>query len=133
MAQFSSNPGVGSSNSNTQTLWAPAHPEERSYYDGLFSIADTANAGSIAGKAAVSFFSLSGLDFSILKQVWDIADARGEHMLRREDFYVAMRLIAMAQAEKPLRKDTLVNGCRVELPMPRFRNVPPPPPPPPSP
>jgi len=127
MSQFASTPGGAGGAPQGQTDWSPSHPEERSYYDGLFSLADDGNTGSIAGKAAVNFFSRSGLDFSILKQVWDVADWKKQHFLRREDFYVSMRLIAMAQAGHQLSRDNLRQMGSQMLPMAKFQNTPAPP------
>ena len=45
---------------------------------------DTAGSGQLQGLQAVTFFKLSGLDVSILKNIWAIADARGNHFLSRE-------------------------------------------------
>lgn len=111
-----------------QTDWSPVHPEERAYYDQLFVIADIMKAGAIAGQAAVAFFSRSGLDTGILKQVWDVADCKQKYQLEKEDFYVAMRLIAMAQAgHQQLNRESLRHMGSQLMPIARFQGVPPPP------
>ena len=115
----------------------PTTPDEKAYYDQLFTIADTAATGQLQGLHAVNFFKLSGLDVGILKNVWTVADARQQHYLTREDFYVALRLIAMAQNNIPPTREKLHETAAIQLPYARFQNVPPPPastpPPPPSP
>lgn len=114
----------------------PSTPDEKAYYDQLFVIADTAATGQLQGLHAVNFFKLSGLDVGILKNVWSIADARQQHYLDREDFYVALRLIAMAQNNIPPTREKLLETVAIQLPYARFQSMPPPattPPPPPSP
>lgn len=88
-------------------------------------MADTAGTGQIQGLQAVTFFKTSGLDVGVLKHVWAIADARNQHFLDREAFYVAMRLIALAQAGQPaLTRERLVETLSIPLPYPRFQGVP---------
>ncbi|CAM9339025.1 unnamed protein product, partial [Laminaria digitata] len=66
----------------------------------------------------------------LVLQVWDIAGDPSLKYLRREDFYVAMRLIAMAQTSPgiPISSDRLAAESGVLLPLARMQNVPPPPP-----
>lgn len=49
--------------------WAPGTPEERAWYDNLFIQADTEGKSKVAGAAAVTFFTKSGLEIGVLKQV----------------------------------------------------------------
>ncbi|CAM9141989.1 unnamed protein product [Choristocarpus tenellus] len=83
----------------------------------------------LAGQPAVVFFTKSGLNFDTLKQVWDIADSAKNNYLRREEFWVAMRLLAMAQASpgQPLTAERVKTEGALPLPMPRMQGVPPPP------
>ena len=60
--------------------WSPS-PTEAEYYQSLFQIADISNSGRIAGRDAVNFFQKSGLDFTVLKDIWNIADAKQQHCL----------------------------------------------------
>lgn len=110
--------------------YAPTSAEEQAYYDALFQVADTAGAGQIQGLQAVTFFKTSGLDVGVLKHVWALADSRQMHSLDREAFYVAMRLIALAQAGQPaLTRERLLETLGLPLPYPRFQGVPVQPPP----
>lgn len=108
----------------------PSSAEEKAYYDALFQVADTAGTGQIQGLQAVTFFKTSGLDVAVLKHVWAVADARNQHFLDRDAFYVAMRLIALAQAGQPATaREQLLQSANVPLPYPRFQGVPIQPPP----
>jgi hypothetical protein len=48
--------------------WVPT-PAEQSYYDLLLSVAAGGVGGELAGKAAVDFFTRSGLEKPVLKAV----------------------------------------------------------------
>lgn len=49
--------------------WCPSDAGERMYYDQLYPLADPSQQGYITGANAVQFFTRSGLDKSILRQV----------------------------------------------------------------
>jgi hypothetical protein len=123
--RFNSNP-TGGVKPGTMSDWTPLSNEERQYYDSLFQSADTKNSGSLAGQAAVAFFTKSGLDINVLKQVWEIADSAKQNFLTRSEFYCAMRLIAMAQNSPgiPLSKEALLVEGSNPLPLPRFLGIP---------
>ena len=95
--------------------------KERPVYPSLFSRADPSNTGRVEGKAAVAFFSRSGLPMEILKDVWSLA-AGSEGFLDRERFYVALRLIALAQRGHTVTYESLQAIPEVDLP--QFNPVP---------
>ncbi|CAN0188360.1 unnamed protein product, partial [Scytosiphon promiscuus] len=66
----------------------------------------------------------------LAKKIWDISGDPGLNYLRPEDFHVAMRLIAMAQASPglPISVERLISESGSPLPLARMQNVPPPPP-----
>lgn len=57
-----------------EAKWTPSSPEERSYYDRLFMLADASKVGRLAGQSAVGFLGKSGLPFPILKEVSSFFD-----------------------------------------------------------
>ena len=83
-------------------------PEEKAYFDLLFAKADATHSGQISGGIAVVFLLTSRLPKEVLKGIWNIADCNKLSFLRRQDFYVAMRLISMAQVTHP--QFTLINS-----------------------
>jgi hypothetical protein len=91
--------------------WVPT-PEEKIAFDRLFDQADVQRTGKLWGRAAVQFFSRSALPKDVLRSVWEIADAAKQSVLGRPEFYVAMRLIAMAQhgVPPPLSHEALVRN-----------------------
>lgn len=71
---------------------------EQECYQLLFAEADPEGSGRLGGQQAVAFLSRSGLAKPALKQIWDVADSSGSGWLDREDFSVALRLVAHAQS-----------------------------------
>ena len=74
-------------------------PEEKAYFDQLFAKADANRSGQLSGSIAVGFLMTSGLQKEVLKEIWNIADCNQLSLLRPQDFYIAMRLISMAQVQ----------------------------------
>jgi len=75
---------------------------EVGYYQTLFAQVDTENSGSVGSQQAKTFLLSSGLDQSTLRTIWSIADThepRGR--LSPDEFGIAMRLVAHAQAGQP--------------------------------
>ncbi len=68
----------------------------------------------------------SGLGVPVLKEVWNLSDSMHQQFLRREEFYVACRLIAASQAGEPVTLARISDASR-PLPFARFSGVPPPP------
>ena len=58
--------------------WQPS-ADERAYYDQLFTIANSSRSGSVSGQEAVQFLSKSGLEVSVLKEVWNVSDSNNFH------------------------------------------------------
>lgn len=53
--------------------------------------------GKVGGKEAVTFFKSSGLSVEKLKEIWVIASQVSPAFLTKDEFYVALRLIAYEQ------------------------------------
>lgn len=104
--------------------WSPRSPSEQQYFDSLFQMADVQGQGFIGGANAVAFFSKSGLDKSVLREVWSLSDIQRNSCLNRSGFYIAMRLIAMAQLGEPISLERLREKGRDSIPLPRFQGVP---------
>lgn len=97
------------------------------YFDRLFAAADTAKSGALSGRDAVGFLTKSGLPRETLKTIWTTANPSGSPVLRRNDFYVAMRLVSLAQAGKPVSTATFLENMTTQLRPPMFEGLAPPP------
>lgn len=100
---------------------------EGPYFEALWQVADASQAGALAGKDAVKFFMNSQLQPPLLREVWSIADASQRHFLGRAEFFVALRLIAIAQSgnltEAAQLKPSLDRTAKTALPLPRFAGL----------
>ena len=68
---------------------------EHGLYSNLWSQAAKEET-TLGGKDAVAFFKRSGLPVDELKKIWLIAARTSAAYLTRDDFYLALRLIAYA-------------------------------------
>ena len=71
---------------------------------------------TLGGKEAVTFFKRSGVPVEKLKQFWLIAARTNAGYLTRDEFYLALRLIAYEQHKIPAEERTLLMDYDVGLP-----------------
>ncbi|KAL4087635.1 hypothetical protein PRIC1_013524 [Phytophthora ramorum] len=107
--------------------WVPPSPQEQQYYDVLFSHVDDQRRNAIGGQQAVAFFTRSHVEKTILREVWSIADVQRRSELSRNEFYVAMRLISMAQRGEQVSVQRFLQLAAMQFPLPVMEGVPPPP------
>lgn len=86
---------------------ATCSKEHQKLYDEWFNYADSDGDGRITGNDATTFFTLSNLSRSELKQVWAIADSKRQGFLGFEEFIMAMKLVSLAQQGYELTPDLL--------------------------
>ena len=91
-------------------------PRERGSYNIFISQADPDGKNRVEGPQAVEFFKRSGLPTDTLKTIWNISTPEGESYLDRERFYVAMRLIALAQEGKPVTEQSIYDDVQAGIP-----------------
>ena len=75
--------------------------EEEIYYNNLFQYLDELNLEKIESKKAASFMKKSGLTSSQLKAIWLIASQSSIIYLDKMEFFIALRLISLAQNKLP--------------------------------
>ena len=71
--------------------------EERGFFSSLYEMADPNSLGRLDGKTAANFLKKSGLPKEILKKIWIISAQTDPSKIERDEFYVALRLVALAQ------------------------------------
>ena len=91
-------------------------PRERGSYNILLSQADPDGHNRVEGAQAVEFFKRSGLPTEVLKNIWVICTPEGEGYLDRERFYVALRLISLAQEGKPVSEQAIFDDIAAGIP-----------------
>lgn len=58
---------------------------------------DPSNQGSVGALDAARFLKKSGLSDVILSKVWDLSDPAGKGYLNKGGFFVALKLVSLAQ------------------------------------
>ena len=99
--------------------FSPPH-NQAALFDSLFRAADRNNTGMVSGVDGAGFLRRSGLPEGTLCTVWAIADSNGSGFLTRQEFNVALRLVAMAQSNLPVTRESLVMSRHAQLPAPRM-------------
>jgi epidermal growth factor receptor substrate 15 len=61
---------------------------------------DPNNQGSVGALDAAKFLKKSGLSDAILSKVWDLSDPAGKGYLNKGGFFVALKLVSLAQTGK---------------------------------
>ena len=95
------------SNRNLKKLNIKFTKDEQILYSKLYNMLDNNGAGRIMGKPAANFMKTSNLRKEVLKEIWLIAAQTSNAYILREEFYVAMRLIALAQNNMPFTAQSI--------------------------
>ncbi|XP_050440385.1 epidermal growth factor receptor substrate 15-like 1 isoform X2 [Adelges cooleyi] len=67
-------------------------------YEALYTLVDPTNKGNVGAMDAANFLKKSGLSQVVLSQIWDLSDPAANGFLTKPGFFVALKLIALAQA-----------------------------------
>lgn len=93
--------------------------EESKFFSYLFDLIDKQKTGRLEAKEAATFMKTSGLPKATLKNIWLIASQTSNSFLDREEFYVALRLIALAQNNMPFNAQCIEMNNPIP-PLPNF-------------
>uniref|UniRef100_A0A0F7ZB93 Epidermal growth factor receptor pathway substrate 15 n=1 Tax=Crotalus adamanteus TaxID=8729 RepID=A0A0F7ZB93_CROAD len=96
------------------TQLSSANPVYEKYYHQV----DPSNSGRVLASDAAVFLKKSGLADLILGKVWDLADTDGKGILNKQEFFVALRLVACAQNGL----DVSLSSLNRPVPPPRFND-----------
>ncbi|XP_049860000.1 epidermal growth factor receptor substrate 15-like 1 isoform X3 [Schistocerca gregaria] len=69
-----------------------------SVYEAYFSQVEHSSDGTIGALQAAKFLKKSGLSDVVLSRVWSLADPAGKGFLNKDGFFVALKLVALAQS-----------------------------------
>ena len=89
----------------------------------LFGIADVENLGKLSGPSAVKFLVKTGLDRSILRQIWELSDTQKQHALGPNEFQVTLRYVCLSQNGHVLSDNVLQETKELVLPDPKFEGI----------
>ena len=93
--------------------------EEKGYYSNLFDLACKDGSTKVEGKEGAAFLKKSNLSREVLKNIWVIAAQTNLSWLERDEFYVALRLIALAQNNMPVEDKSIIYNDPLP-PLPKF-------------
>uniref|UniRef100_A0A8C4YCE6 Epidermal growth factor receptor pathway substrate 15 n=1 Tax=Gopherus evgoodei TaxID=1825980 RepID=A0A8C4YCE6_9SAUR len=97
------------------TQLSSANPVYEKYYRQV----DSGNTGRVVASDAAAFLKKSGLTDLILGKIWDLADTDGKGILNKQEFFVALRLVACAQNGL----DVSLSSLNLPVPPPRFTDT----------
>nr|XP_051713734.1 epidermal growth factor receptor substrate 15 isoform X2 [Oryctolagus cuniculus] len=88
-------------------------------YEKYYRQVDTSNTGRVLASDAAVFLKKSGLPDLILGKIWDLADTDGKGILNKQEFFVALRLVACAQNGL----EVSLSSLNLAVPPPRFHDT----------
>lgn len=95
--------------------------QEKTYYNSLYMKLCKKNTGKIEAIDAARFIVKSGLEKSILKNIWLISSPSTDKddYIEKEEFFVMLRLIALAQNKMPYTSESIAKNSPLP-PLPNF-------------
>jgi epidermal growth factor receptor substrate 15 len=106
----------------TSSLKVQLTDKEKGYYSNLLQQADPSGNNKVGGPEGVNFFRRSGLGKEVLRSIWLLSAKTSNEYLMRDEFYLALRLIAYAQnGIQPTEESIRFN---LEVALPKFDPVP---------
>lgn len=91
----------------------------RGFFSSLFQIADKEGLGRLVGREAAEFLKRSGLPKEALKVIWIISAQTDNQFLERDEFYIALRLVALAQNNLECSEEAIMKNYPIP-PLPKF-------------
>ncbi|XP_023821222.1 epidermal growth factor receptor substrate 15-like 1 isoform X3 [Oryzias latipes] len=82
-------------------------------YELYYRQLDPGNTGKISAAEAAQFLKKSGLPDSTLGKIWDLADSDRKGFLDKKGFFIALRLVASAQAGNDVSLSNLSQSAAV--------------------
>lgn len=80
---------------------------------------DPNRIGTIGAMEAARFLKKSGLSDVVLSRVWDLSDPGGRGCLDKTGFFVALKLVALAQSGR----DVNMSNILLDMPPPKMVSI----------
>lgn len=93
-----------------------------SLYEAFYQQVDPRNHGSVGALEAATFLKKSGLSDDELSKIWDLSDPNGKGYLNKPGFFVALKLVSLAQAGREVN----ILNTLVDVPPPKMGDTMPP-------
>ncbi|XP_061594224.1 epidermal growth factor receptor substrate 15 isoform X2 [Cololabis saira] len=88
-------------------------------YDKYYRQVDPTGSGRVAAGDAALFLKRSGLADLVLGKIWDLADSERKGSLNKQQFFIALRLVACAQNGL----EVALKSLNVAVPPPKFHDT----------
>ncbi|XP_041790580.1 epidermal growth factor receptor substrate 15 [Chelmon rostratus] len=88
-------------------------------YDKYYRQVDPTGSGRVAAADAAQFLKRSGLADLVLGKIWDLADSERKGSLNKQQFFIALRLVACAQNGL----EVALKSLNVAVPPPKFHDT----------
>uniref|UniRef100_A0A8C5E8I9 Epidermal growth factor receptor pathway substrate 15 n=1 Tax=Gouania willdenowi TaxID=441366 RepID=A0A8C5E8I9_GOUWI len=88
-------------------------------YDKYYRQVDPTSSGRVAAADAALFLKRSGLPDLVLGKIWDLADSERKGSLNKQQFFIALRLVACAQNGL----EVALKSLNVAVPPPKFHDT----------
>ncbi|XP_074525208.1 uncharacterized protein eps15 isoform X2 [Halichoeres trimaculatus] len=110
---------VGNRNTMAATLSLTQLSSGNPIYDKYYRQVDPTGSGRVAAADAALFLKRSGLADLVLGRIWDLADSERKGALNKQQFFIALRLVACAQNGL----EVALKSLNVAVPPPKFHDT----------
>lgn len=93
--------------------------DEENYYSKIFEILNFEKTGKISANSLAHFIRDSGLTDKILKEIFLLTSHKNIYYIEKDEFFIILRLIALAQNKIAFTKDSLEKNKPIP-PLPKF-------------
>ncbi|XP_064613399.1 ralBP1-associated Eps domain-containing protein 1-like isoform X2 [Liolophura sinensis] len=91
--------------------------QEQRLYQDLFHSCDVEGTGKVSGTSAIELLRTAGLSADTLYEIMELCGAKRLGMFGRSQFYVALKLVAVAQSKLPVTLESISS----DVPLPEFK------------
>ena len=107
---------------NNKKLFVKLTQDEKVLYSKIYNYLDPENKGTLDGRNAANFMKSSNLDRDTLINIWLIASPTKTKFLEKEELFVFLRLIALAQNNMPISVQSIEKNYPIP-PLPNFNII----------
>nr|XP_033477606.1 epidermal growth factor receptor substrate 15 isoform X2 [Epinephelus lanceolatus] len=110
---------VGNRNTMAATLSLTQLSSGNPIYDKYYRQVDPTGSGRVVAADAALFLKRSGLADLVLGKIWDLADSERKGALNKQQFFIALRLVACAQNGL----EVALKSLHLAVPPPKFHDT----------
>ena len=107
---------------SNKKLFVKLTQDEKVLYSKIYNYLDPENKGIIDGKNAANFMKSSNICINTLKNIYLIASQTSIKFLEKEELFVVLRLIALAQNNMPISELSIEKNYPIP-PLPNFNII----------